>query len=177
MADIQIKTSNHYVFAFDVDHTLEVSNGPIPIRDLEILKGMGHVVGLCGNYAMVTMQVPTWKLWCNFFGPGDMTKIQMLNQIKTYVPAQNYYLVGNDGCCKVYKDKAGDQQQISKDHLVAKEVSWDFILEDDWKQFFLDLRSDFSPSGLGPAIINKQGYYQIKSDGQPSIKWEEDHDE
>ena len=43
------------VYAFDVDETLEVSKGPVKLSDLVKLREHGHIVGLCGNWAMVTL--------------------------------------------------------------------------------------------------------------------------
>ena len=48
------------VYAFDVDETLEVSNGPVQLFDLVKLREYGHIVGLCGNWAMVTRHCPDW---------------------------------------------------------------------------------------------------------------------
>ena len=49
------------VYAFDVDDTLEVSNGPVKLADLVKLREAGHIVGLCGNWAMVTQHRPGWQ--------------------------------------------------------------------------------------------------------------------
>jgi len=46
------------VYAFDVDETLEVSKGPVKLFDLVKLRAHGHIVGLCGNWAMVTLHCP-----------------------------------------------------------------------------------------------------------------------
>jgi hypothetical protein len=47
------------VYAFDVDETLEVSKGPVKLFDLVKLREHGHIVGLCGNWAMVTLHIRT----------------------------------------------------------------------------------------------------------------------
>ena len=52
------------VYAFDVDETLEVSKGPVKLVDLVKLREHGHIVGLCGNWAMVTLHCPDWHLIC-----------------------------------------------------------------------------------------------------------------
>ena len=57
------------VYAFDVDETLELSNGPVKLADLVVLREHGHIVGLCGNWAMVTQQCPDWHRICSFVGP------------------------------------------------------------------------------------------------------------
>ena len=46
------------VYAFDVDETLEISKGPVKMVDLVKLREHGHIVGLCGNWAMVTLHCP-----------------------------------------------------------------------------------------------------------------------
>jgi hypothetical protein len=56
------------VYAFDVDETLEVSNGPVKLLDLAKLREQGHIVGLCGNWAMVTLHCPDWHHICSFVG-------------------------------------------------------------------------------------------------------------
>ena len=57
------------VYAFDVDETLEVSKGPVKLFDLVKLREHGHIVGLCGNWAMVTLHCPDWHHICSFVGP------------------------------------------------------------------------------------------------------------
>ena len=46
------------VYAFDVDETLYLSHGPVQWEALVALRAEGHVLGLCGNWAAVTLQVP-----------------------------------------------------------------------------------------------------------------------
>ena len=62
------------VYAFDVDETLEVSNGPVKLFDLVKLRKQGHIVGLCGNWAMVTLHCPDWHHICSFAGPCGIEK-------------------------------------------------------------------------------------------------------
>ena len=57
------------LYAFDVDETLEVSKGPVKLFDLVKLREHGHIVGLCGNWAMVTLHYPDWHHICSFVGP------------------------------------------------------------------------------------------------------------
>ena len=45
------------VYAFDVDETLYLSHGPVQWEALVALRAEGHVLGLCGNWAAVTLQV------------------------------------------------------------------------------------------------------------------------
>ena len=54
------------LYAFDVDETLEVSNGPMKLLDLVKLRQQGHIVGLCGNWTMVTLHCPDWHQICSF---------------------------------------------------------------------------------------------------------------
>ena len=42
------------LYAFDVDDTLELSGGPVRLSDVVRLRRDGHIVGLCGNWAIVT---------------------------------------------------------------------------------------------------------------------------
>ena len=56
------------VYAFDVDETLEVSQGPVKLSDLVKLREHGHIVGLCGNWGMVTLHCPDWHHICSFVG-------------------------------------------------------------------------------------------------------------
>jgi hypothetical protein len=38
------------LYAFDVDDTLEISNGPVCLADMQALRNSGHIIGLCGNW-------------------------------------------------------------------------------------------------------------------------------
>jgi hypothetical protein len=70
------------VYAFDVDETLEVSKGPAKLVDLVNLREHGHIVGLCGNWAMVTLRCPDWHRICSFVGPCGMEKHGFLRQLR-----------------------------------------------------------------------------------------------
>ena len=83
------------VYAFDVDETLEVSNGPVKLFDLVKLRGQGHIVGLCGNWAMVTLHCPDWHHICSFVGPCGIEKHDFLRQLRQYIPGDDYVMVGN----------------------------------------------------------------------------------
>lgn len=83
------------VYAFDVDETLEVSGGPIKMNQLVELAIEGHILGICGNYARVTMVVVNWHDFFSFIGPMEMSKAGFLMNIKNYVPANEYIMVGN----------------------------------------------------------------------------------
>ena len=83
------------IYAFDVDETLEISGGPIKMLELEELKAQGHIIGLCGNYAMVTLNIEDWHNYISFIGPMGMTKDGFLAQLKTYVSTDEVVMVGN----------------------------------------------------------------------------------
>ena len=110
------------IYAFDVDETLEMSAGPIPMQALMDLKDDGQVVGLCGNWAGVTARAPRWALFLNFIGPMAMPKDLFLRQIKAFVPAEDYIMVGN-----VLGVSGG-----SDDKGAAELAGWRFIQEKDF---------------------------------------------
>lgn len=84
------------IYAFDVDETLECSGGPIGIHLLEELRAQGHLVGYCGNWALAVQQwYITTRENITFMGPMGTTKDLMLAQIKRYIQAEEYVMVGN----------------------------------------------------------------------------------
>jgi hypothetical protein len=95
------------IYAFDVDDTLEVSGGPISIVSVGNLKPEGHIVGLNGNWAAVVQSVPLWHRIFSFIGPMEMSKDIFLNQLKTYIPADDYVMVGNIKGISGASDDAG----------------------------------------------------------------------
>ncbi len=52
------------VYAFDVDDTLEVSEGPVKLSDLVDLREHGHIVGLCGNWGRAASRSTTSRASC-----------------------------------------------------------------------------------------------------------------
>ena len=110
------------IYAFDVDDTLEVSGGPISIVSLGGLKARGHIVGLNGNWAAVVQAVPVWHRIFSFIGPMEMSKDIFLNQLKTYIRADDYIMVGD------VKGVSG----VSDDEGAADLVGWRFIKESDF---------------------------------------------
>jgi hypothetical protein len=110
------------IYAFDVDDTLEVSCGPISIVSVGSLKPEGHIVGLNGNWAVVVQSVPLWHRIFSFIGPMEMSKDIFLNQLKTYIPADDYIMVGN------IKGVSG----ASDDEGAANLAGWRFIRESDF---------------------------------------------
>ena len=117
------------VYAFDVDETLEVSNGPIKIQDMKDLKSWGHIVGICGNWSYFVSKVPDWHTFCSFIGhyyiprtESWVMKSDFLLQIKNHVPADAYVMVGNDPAHYGHSDDIG----------AAREANWIFIREDQF---------------------------------------------
>jgi hypothetical protein len=109
------------IYAFDVDETLEISGGPVRLGMLLDLKSQGHILGLCGNWAVVTRNLPWWACLFSFFNAGA-DKAPFLVQVKTYVPAEDYVMVGN------IKDVSG----ASDDAGAAAAAGWRFIRESEF---------------------------------------------
>lgn len=114
------------LYAFDVDHTLNVAEGPVGLETVAELRNQGHITGLCGNWAVVTGQVPYWWLAFSFLGPLSMTKAEFLRHIAQYVRADEYVLVGNDPM------NTSVRGAISNDIGAAGEAGWRFIREQDF---------------------------------------------
>jgi hypothetical protein len=110
------------IYAFDVDDTLEVSGGPISIVSVGSLKSQGHIVGLNGNWAVVVQTVPLWHRIFSFLGPMGMSKDTFLHQLKTYISAEDYIMVGNIKGVSGASDDAG----------AANLAGWRFIKESDF---------------------------------------------
>lgn len=83
------------LYAFDVDDTLEVSGGPVALGTLVELAGVNGIVGLCGNWALLCQRWPEWHHFVSFLGPMAMTKAVFLGQLREYVLAADYVMVGN----------------------------------------------------------------------------------
>jgi hypothetical protein len=112
-----------HLYAFDVDHTLEVSDGPVPIAALGALRKEGHIVGLCGNWAVFVRSVPEWHRMVSFVGPFQLSKADFLVQLRLYMRASEYVMVGNDPPTGWGK---------SADREAAEEAGWRFIREADF---------------------------------------------
>jgi hypothetical protein len=111
------------IYAFDVDHTLEVSDGPVALDAVvRLRRAAGAVVGLCGNWALVTRTVPGWHDIFSFVGPIAIPKAEMLQQIRRSCPADDYVMVGNDPRLYGNSDDVG----------AAAEAGWRFIREHDF---------------------------------------------
>ena len=110
-------------FAFDVDHTLEVSGGPVTVASLRELVERGEIVGLCGNWAVFVGAVPDWHRLISFLGPLGISKAEFLIQLRTHVPAREYVMVGNDPATGL---------GASPDREAAEVAAWRFVLERDF---------------------------------------------
>jgi hypothetical protein len=108
------------LYAFDVDDTLEVSQGPVTVAALRELVEQGHVVGLCGNWAVLVRAVADWHRVVSFLGPLGISKAEFLVQLRLHVPATDYVMVGND---------PPTGRGSSPDRSAADEAGWRFISE------------------------------------------------
>lgn len=129
------------VYAFDVDETIEISNGPVTLKSMMELRVAGHVVGICGNWGLFTSRVTGWQHLVSFVncapplfvqslnnGPVRMDKAWFLQELRRYIPAQDYVMVGNrPGRVNSLGFKCG-----SEDEEAARIAGWRFILEDDF---------------------------------------------
>lgn len=106
------------VVLFDVDHTIEISSGPVTLQQIVEVWKAGHIVGLCGNFALFVQLVPDWHHVISILGSGGMTKVDFMVMIRSYVPAKRYIMVGNDEPGK------------SEDGAAARQAGWQFIKED-----------------------------------------------
>src|SRR6202171_4735046 len=111
------------VYAFDGDETLCLSHGPVQWEALVALRAEGHVLGLCGNWGAVTLQVPDWHLVLSFIGPSliGTDKVNFLGTIKQYVRAEEYVMVGNDHSLRAYTSP--------DDRRAADAAGWRFLSE------------------------------------------------
>jgi hypothetical protein len=110
------------IYAFDVDDTLEVCGGPVSIASVGKLRDQGHIVGLNGNWAAVVENVFVWHRLFSFIGPMEMSKDVFLNQLKTFIRADDYIMVGN------IKGVSG----ASDDEGAAGLAGWRFIKESNF---------------------------------------------
>lgn len=65
-----IRYQMRVLVSFDVDGTLEISDGPIPISTLEKLKRVGWIVGIAGNYSKFQQLCPQFQL--DFYGTKEI---------------------------------------------------------------------------------------------------------
>lgn len=131
------------VYAFDVDETLEISNGPVSLQSMMELRVEGHIVGICGNWGGFVRSVKGWQHVVSFvncapplfveqmnkgLGLVRMDKAWFLQELQKYIPADEYVMVGN-----VYgaKNSLGFTCG-SQDSEAAQIAGWRFIKEDDF---------------------------------------------
>ena len=109
------------VYAFEVDETLEISGGPIRLETMMDLRGAGHIIGLCGNWAVFTRSYPGWQHLVSFMNVGTNKEV-LLGHLKEHVPADDYVMVGN------ILGVSG----ASDDQGAAQRSGWRFIKESDF---------------------------------------------
>lgn len=115
------------VYAFDVDDTLEISNGPISLQMLMALRTEGHIVGICGNWGLFVQKVNGWQHLVSFMNVM-VEKDKFLTHLKQYVIAEDYIMVGNvEGRINSLGVRCGSDCSVR-----ASMAGWRFILEDDF---------------------------------------------
>ena len=115
------------LYAFDVDETLEISNGPIKLQSLMDLRLQGHIVGICGNFNLFC-RIPGWQHLVSFVGQGVLQKHDFLRMIANNIPHDERIMVGN-----VFgEDNGMGWLGGSRDSEAAKLVDWRFIKEIDF---------------------------------------------
>lgn len=110
------------IYAFDVDETLDVSAGPVTLQMMMDLRIAGHIVGLCGNWAVFCQRVSGWQHLISFMNAGAPDKETHLQQLKMYIPANDYVMVGNILGVSGASDDMG----------AAQRAGWRFIKESDF---------------------------------------------
>ena len=111
------------LYAFDVNDTLGISDGPVAVGTLHTLGEEGRIVGLCGNWAVFVRAVPEWHRVVAFLGPFEVSKADFLVQLRLHVPASDYVMVGND---------PATGWGSSADRAAAERAGWRFIREADF---------------------------------------------
>ncbi len=103
------------VYAFDVDGTLEISNGSVKIDELRELRKEGHIVGICGNWQKFMKDVSDWKDIINFFQVGlnkDNFLMELKSQLSKIFQVDKFIMTGDH----------------SIDINAARIAGWDFVL-------------------------------------------------
>ena len=115
------------VYAFDVDDTLEIAEGPVKLQDLMDLRNQGHIVGLCGNWHSFVKIVPKWQEYVSFIGQpfiGAVSKEAWLCDLWERIDADEYVMVGN------IPGVSGPSDDIG----AAARAGWRFIKESDFAE-------------------------------------------
>jgi hypothetical protein len=118
------------IYAFDVDDTLECSNGPIKLQALHDLRVAGHVVGLCGNWRVFLQTVFGWHHLISFFNYGQVKNV-FLAELRFFIKADDYVMVGNIGPFDA-ATYGLIQSGGSDDFSQARAAGWRFIKESDF---------------------------------------------
>lgn len=132
------------IIMFDVDETLQCGGGPVPHSALVELRRQGHIVGICGNWALALNVVPKLLSIVTFAGPMVMPKDVFLGQIKQYIRADEYVMVGN------ILGVSG----ASDDQGAAHRAGWLFLRESQWEDLFQ----------VDPAIERLRNYEDVARD-------------
>jgi hypothetical protein len=110
------------VYAFDVDDTIEQLGGPVTLAALAELRGAGHVVGLCGNWAAFCRCFPDWWRLVSFMNVST-SKETLLQGLREQLPHyDDYILVGNIPGVSGASDDVG----------AAARAGWRFIKESEF---------------------------------------------
>jgi len=99
------------IIAFDVDGTLKISGGRIPVEHLLELKRAGVVVGVVGNWSLAIKHVKG----LDFYQGGIPSKRVILEAL---------------GEGKAFKLYVGDTEEDKKQAL---EAGWNFIHVEDYR--------------------------------------------
>lgn len=108
-----------FLIAFDVDDTLNISEGPIHIDWMTELLLAGHAVGICGNWPLFVKEVDQWYLMCSFFGPINESKAEYLTTLKHVIEAERYIMIGN----------------YEPDFFEALQAGWEFMTEHEGNEW------------------------------------------
>ena len=109
------------LYSFNVDHTLEISQGPVTLQMMMDLRVAGHIVGLCGNWELFCTMLPGWQHLISFMNVG-IGKAAFLMALRQYIKADDYVMVGNDPSVYGASDDSG----------AAAKAGWRFILGSDF---------------------------------------------
>lgn len=109
---------------FDVDETLEITGGPVKFTQLINLHSQGHIIGLCGNFAAVTLNTTGWHHLFSLIKITGGRKHEWLTAVKKYIPADRYIMIGN----------TNPQNSPYSDREEAQLANWEYIEEKQFKE-------------------------------------------
>ena len=110
------------LYLFDVDETLEISAGPVKLANLIDLQKEGHILGVCGNWALFA-RVPYWYKLVSLLGPMTMSKQEFLSQCKNYIPCDEVIMVGNILGVSGASDDQGSAQRAGVRFISEKDFA------------------------------------------------------